>query len=337
MRLLYSSLAFFLLHVASAASDDKKPLKPCTIHSPHSERFFDLNPIAVLPHEEGKPVHKDDRTESWHAKGHDYNTNFTINFCAPVVEELEDVVGVESSLWKNVSAYYTKGGKTYSIGQANTELVFRGRKLVLNYTDGSPCDISSSKRSLFPRQLDDLPSDPRDDDDEDEDEDPPSESTEKKRRKSTIFSLLCEKDPLAPKTTVSFVGASPDECTYFFEARTAAACGGVEIEQQTLSPGGVFGVIALIAILVYLIGGCVYQRTVIHQRGWRQLPNYSMWAAIAGFFSDIFIILTSSCARLLPSRRGYSRVSLNGNGRGRGRDPDAENRLIDNLDESWDD
>lgn len=56
-------------------------------------------------------------------------------------------------------------------------------------------------------------------------------------------------------------------------------------DEQTLSPGGVFGVIALIAVLVYFVGGCVYQRTVMHQRGWRQLPNYAMWAGIWRFFS----------------------------------------------------
>ncbi|KAK3069047.1 Cation-independent mannose-6-phosphate receptor CI-MPR, partial [Teratosphaeriaceae sp. CCFEE 6253] len=59
---------------------------------------------------------------------------------------------------------------------------------------------------------------------------------------------------------------------------------------------------------------------------------------------DIFVILTSSCARFLPSRRGYQRVngglggSGSGGGRGRGRgDSDAENRLIDELNEEWDD
>lgn len=40
---------------------------------------------------------------------------------------------------------------------------------------------------------------------------------------------------------------------------------------------------ALIAIFVYLLGGCAYQRTVMHQRGWRQLPNYGMWAGIGSF------------------------------------------------------
>ena len=68
------------------------------------------------PTKEGKKAHKDDRTESWHAKGYDYQTNFTLNFCAPVVEELRDVVGVDEGLWRNVSAFYTLGGKTYSIG-----------------------------------------------------------------------------------------------------------------------------------------------------------------------------------------------------------------------------
>lgn len=56
---------------------------------------------------------------------------------------------------------------------------------------------------------------------------------------------------------------------------------------------------------------------------------------------DVFIILTSSCTRCLPSRRGYTRVNGGfGSGRGGGRaraDSDAENRLIDELNEEWDD
>lgn len=109
----------------------------------------------------------------------------------------------------------------------------------------------------------------------------------------------------------------------------------------------------LVAFGVYVVGGCFYQRTVMHQRGWRQMPNYSMWAGMVSFVvvrlvlcnilrlnanpsQDIFIILTSSCMRLLPGRRGYSRVSTIPNGRTRGI-ADDENRLIDQLDEEWDD
>ncbi|OCL10616.1 mannose 6-phosphate receptor domain-containing protein [Glonium stellatum] len=351
VSLLCALVALIQSHAALGASNENsRPIKPCTIRSSSTDRFFDLNPIHISLPETGKKAHKDDKTDSWHAKGYDYGANFTINFCGPVVEELDDVVDLDRRLWKNVSAFYEMGGKQYSIGLQNSEPVFRGRKLVLNYTGGSLCSSGHSKRALLSHETEDLSTkkiisdDDDDEDDDDEDDKPkkkPLKNKDDKRRKSTIISLLCEKDPLAPKASVAFVAASEDECTYFFEARTTAACGGIEVERQTLGPGGVFGVIALIAILVYLVGGCVYQRTVMHQRGWRQLPNYSMWANIGGFVRDMFIILTSSCARCIPSfrSRGYSRVSLgddNGRGRGRGRNDD-ENRLIDQLDEEWED
>lgn len=171
------------------------------------------------------------------------------------------------------------------IRQASTEPFFRGRKLVLNYTDGSPCDSQSDR--LLPRKLN-VPDD--DDDDKDDWDDDrkghkDSKSKEPVRRKSTLISFTCDRDSLAPKVHLSFIGSDPDECTFFFEARSMAACGGVSEAQQTLGPGGVFGVIALIAAAVYLLGGIAYQRTVMHQRGWRQLPNYTLWAGIFGFVS----------------------------------------------------
>jgi hypothetical protein len=41
----------------------------------------------------------------------------------------------------------------------------------------------------------------------------------------------------------------------------------------------------MIAVMVYLVGGCVYQRTVMNQRGWYQLPNYALWAGLWNFLS----------------------------------------------------
>lgn len=164
----------------------------------------------------------------------------------------------------------------------NSEPIFRGRKLILNYTGGSLCPSSKSKRSL-PVSLSSRAILDDDDDDDDEPKKKPSKDKSDTRRKTTVISLLCDSDPLA-KTSISFV-AAVDDCTYFFEGRSPSACGGVHQETQALGPGGVFGVIATIAVLVYFAGGCVYQRTVMHQRGWRQLPNYAMWAGIWGFFS----------------------------------------------------
>lgn len=118
--------------------------------------------------------------------------------------------------------------------QESSEPVFRGRKLVLNYTSGSPC---SSARTRTPRSLIGDGEDERDGNNADQ-----GEHKDDERRKSSIISFQCERDALAPKAQVSFVGASQDECTYFFEARSMAACGGVNETAQTLGPGGVFGV-----------------------------------------------------------------------------------------------
>lgn len=124
--------------------------------------------------------------------------------------------------------------------------MFRGRKLVLSYTGGSPCDSEDRKRSFLNHEAEDIaPSKLVDDDDDDGDRE--SKRPSNGRRKSTIISLLCEKEPLAPKAplaAVAFVAASEDHCTYFFEVRSPAACAGAETDSSggALGPGGVFGV-----------------------------------------------------------------------------------------------
>ncbi|KAK2821757.1 hypothetical protein FQN49_007706 [Arthroderma sp. PD_2] len=383
----YGSLAhllqvLLLSSVALGAAEEKPkaPEKPCTIHSPNTGLYFDLNAISVhLDGKDGKKSSADAREESWHVKGHDYGANFTINICAPVVENLTDVVGVDETRWQNVSAYYEMGGETYSIGQQASSLLFRGRKLVLNYTDGSPCPSPTRENKLFRRKIldgdddnehddkdKDKDGDNEDDDEKDKDGDDEKKDPEDKveRRKSTIMSFLCDRDLVTPAATFSFVG-SADSCSYFFEVRTAAACGGVAASTDGgVGPAGIFGIIAIIAIAAYLIGGCAYQRTVMHQRGWRQCPNYTMWSGAASFVGDMFIILWSAlanCFSFTKSRSAYSQLSNgapNGNGGvrrglvgaigGRGnaaggnrrqgpRDVEEENRLIDQLDEEWED
>ncbi len=302
-----------LIPSPSLAADSEKPLEPCTIISPLNGAFYDLNTITVQPLKDHKKAHKDDRIESWHARGYDYGKNFTLNFCAPVIEVLEDVLDVPENLWKNVSAYYTDGDdQTISIGQASSQPVFRGRKLVLNYTDGSYCDEKPSR--LLARKLNDHDDDEDDNDDDDKDRHKKKRSDRKKsskpsetrRRKSTLISFICDRDSLAPKAHITFIGASPDECAYFFEAKSMAACGGASVAPQTLGPAGVFGVIFLIAAAVYLLGGIAYQRTVMHQRGWRQLPNYAIWAGIGGFLKVTSPLPPFSHTNLTPHRTSSS-------------------------------
>ncbi|CAK1355109.1 putative mannose 6-phosphate receptor-like protein [Cercospora beticola] len=342
MKLLYYSLAVYLSAtpaLAASSADSKKGDKPCTITSPTTGSFFDLTSLQIPDPATSKAKHP--KEHSWNATGYDVGYNFTINFCGPVVETVEDVEGVDKELWRNVSAFYRHDDKVYSIGQQNSDLVMRGRKLVLNYTDGSPCEQSQDKRARSERLRESADEDDKKDDKKDDDEKEKEPAKKPKgRTKSTVISMLCDRDPLAPPLQLSFVGTL-DECTYFFEGRSAAACATANTSKATLNPAGVFGVIVMIAIMVYFVGGCVYNRAVLQQRGWQQVPNYSLWLGILRFFRDIFIILTSSCTRYTPSRRGYHRVGQNGgmggNGRARGDSADAENRLIDSLDEDWND
>jgi cation-dependent mannose-6-phosphate receptor len=262
------------VYAASEPTGKKDGLSPCVARSPATGLYYDLNAISVSHPDtsDGKKSSKNAPKESWHAKGHDYSANFTLNICAPVVEDIKDVVGVERDRWKNISAYYEKEGKIYSIGEQAAQPFFRGRKLVLNYTNGSPC--------------------------------PGEQIGHSSRNKSTIMSFLCDRDAPSHQAIASFVGTM-DQCTYFFEVRSSAACGSIgHANGEGLGPAGVFGVIALVAVAAYLVGGCAYQRTVMHQRGWRQCPNYSLWAGIFDFVKVSVLALIPFRSSRIRSRRG---------------------------------
>lgn len=170
---------------------------------------------------------------------------------------------------------------TRAFRQQNSELVMRGRKLVLNYTDGSPCEKARERRATMGENLQQRAL--ADDEGNNKNNDTMKTTTSSVRRKSTVISMLCDTDPLAPPLKLSFVGTM-DECTYFFEGRSAAACATANTSKATLNPAGVFGVIVVIAIMVYFVGGCVYNRAVLQQRGWQQVPNYGLWQGIFSFF-----------------------------------------------------
>ena len=130
MKLSRSPLQFLLLLSSllpvQADSEDppsKDTLSPCVARSPTTGLYYDLNPISLSPPElkDGEKVYKGARDVSWHSKGHDYPANFTINICSSVLEDVEDVVGVESERWQNVSAYYEMDEKIYSIGYVASE------------------------------------------------------------------------------------------------------------------------------------------------------------------------------------------------------------------------
>ena len=120
-----SALAVFAAFTAVLAEDKNgPPLKPCTIRSPSTGAFFDLSSLRLEPPPKDSKAAKDEHDQRWFARGYDYGANFTLNICGPVVDNKGDYVGVRESLWKNVSAYYEKDKKRYSIGYS---LLISGR------------------------------------------------------------------------------------------------------------------------------------------------------------------------------------------------------------------
>ena len=116
---LVLSLAVAGTQAASGLQDEKKKevLDPCTIASTTSGTFYDLRSLSVLPEDDKKKGASGKKTPgSWHSKGYDYPSNFTLNICAPVIEEVDHVVGVKKNLWRNVSAFYEYDDEIYSMG-----------------------------------------------------------------------------------------------------------------------------------------------------------------------------------------------------------------------------
>ena len=196
-------------------------------------------------------------------------------------------------------------------------LVSRGRELVLQYTGGSPCPELSDKASSSSSKKYDDDKVKREIDSE------PMFSTQASsttRRKSATFAFLCDRDPLETTAHVSFVG-TPDQCAYFFKIRSPHACAGAEPHKPgSVGPGGVFAIILGVALLVYFIGGVVYNRTVAHARGWRQLPNHTIWLGIWSFVR----------VRILCGRRfGSGGVGGSGGfGTGSADDDDEQDRML---------
>lgn len=110
-------LAAALVGLSLAADDKTATATACTAISTKGGSFFDLRPdIAVAPKKDGKHSRRGPSAD-YQVKGYDYGYNFTLNICDAVIATPDDVVGVEISQYKNISAFYkTEQGDTFSLG-----------------------------------------------------------------------------------------------------------------------------------------------------------------------------------------------------------------------------
>lgn len=211
----------FLTELASAKSGsslshhnkhDEKNVEDeiCSSTSPVTGNYFDLRPLI-----------QKEKGEDWHVRGHDFGANFTINICAPVVH-LEQ----NTQLNPNTSAYYTdKFGNLNSLGNFNSTPHFRGRNLLLEYTNGSPCLNKDGNDSGF--------------------------------KKSSTIHFKCDRELATIKNGLISYVTSHDDCSFYFEVRTPHACPSVD-SRESISPVTIFFVIASVAVAVYYLGTKVF-------------------------------------------------------------------------------
>lgn len=127
---------------------------------------------------------------------------------------------ISTSFSANVSAVITyQDGTIKSLGMSNHRPYFRGRNLLLEYHNGSPCvGLDGTLNGL---------------------------------RMSTLISFKCDHDIQATHAGLSFLG-SPDNCSYFFEARSVHACPSTN-QEQSMAPVPIFLIIFSIAVLVWAL------------------------------------------------------------------------------------
>ncbi|KAH3667229.1 hypothetical protein OGAPHI_002878 [Ogataea philodendri] len=200
-------------------------LEPCTVINPLTNQFFDLRSLGALGNE--------GLFQAWNARGYDYGKNFSLGICSTPLKQPQnlpqsDFVGIGNR--SEVGGYYTDdSGNKRSIGQVSTSPKFRGRKLVLEYTDGSFCEGLEDEKSL---------------------------------RKSTILSFACDREIMS-RASVSYVG-SINDCSYFFEVRTIHAC-ATAAKKDDMAIIWIFLFICLCALAVFFGGGAVYSLFRNHQ------------------------------------------------------------------------
>lgn len=187
----------------------------CAAMSKVTGDFVDL---SLLSKAAGGPDQQD-----WIIRGHDFGANFSVNICNPIVDSpSEQYVGVEDA--DAVGAYYIdkESGSAWSLGQANHRPYFRGRNLILQYENGSPCLDEKGYETAY--------------------------------RMSSVFSFKCDRDLLLSsppsKAAVLTYAASTNKCSFFFEVRTVHACPSVD-KTQGMNPIIIFCLFILVAVMVY--------------------------------------------------------------------------------------
>ncbi|KAJ1975761.1 Cation-independent mannose-6-phosphate receptor CI-MPR [Dimargaris verticillata] len=161
-----------------------------------------------------------------------------------------------------VGASAERDGQVWSLGEFNSNLVVRGDQLILKYTDGETCSANQYTRT-------------------------------------SVMSFICDTQ-MKGLGTPRYIGDG-NQCTYFFEWRTPAACSTSEP-----SGGSTFATLLVAGFIltsIYLFCGVLYNRVVNKSRGLKQIPHYNLWRSIFDFIKDMAQIVGINLFYFIQKKR----------------------------------
>ncbi|KAI0059426.1 mannose 6-phosphate receptor domain-containing protein [Artomyces pyxidatus] len=201
---------------------------------------------------------------------------FVINVCKSVSYDTWNV-GVEHP--ENIAGVTRKERGDFSIGEVNTTLLIRDKHPLLVLTEGSICPHAERMHAM------------------------------------TAVRFICDTSVFGSGSPRLVAQLPPDDasaCAFFLEWRTHYACPSGE---ATGFWGGLvvaLSIIAIIGLMLYVVGGTLYNRYVLQLRGFDQLPRISIFS-----FTDTLDYLQGFCDRFSGSR-AHSRHDTSRSWSGRG-------------------
>ncbi|GES96690.1 cation dependent mannose-6-phosphate cargo receptor [Rhizophagus clarus] len=206
--------------------------------------------------------------EDWIVYGYGTGWTFRMNICRNVLyrNDNDDYSNFEEiGVYGINPEYYDNGGyKDHSLGKISEKPLIRGDKLVMEFSDGKNCAGTNYKST-------------------------------------SVVSFICDKTVEGQGQPIFISGFR--DCAFFFEWRTPAAC---PTDKKDASKGGwgVFFTIFIIALIVYFVGGIIYNRMVHNATGMYQIPNWEFWSNACDFLKDMILIIMAQCPVFKPRRHG---------------------------------
>jgi len=165
---------------------------------------------------------------------------------------------------ENVAGFSRKGRGDFSIGEVNTTLLVRDKHPLLILTGGSPCPTADHMSAM------------------------------------TAVRFICDTSVFGSGTPQLVAQLPPDDetsCAFFLEWRTHYACPSNE---EAGFWGGLIvalSVMLVVLLMLYFVGGTLYNRYVLHLRGFDQIPRFSLFS-----FTDTLDCCQNCCDRFAGTR-----------------------------------